>query len=143
MRRLILILGFVLSGAPLIAESVVATRTIRSQTIISAADLSLVQKVIPGALQDVNAAIGMEARVNLYAGRPILTSDIAPAALVERNQIVPLLFRRGGLTISTEGRALTRAGVGDRISVMNLQSRSTVNGVVRADGAVVVGMGAP
>jgi flagella basal body P-ring formation protein FlgA len=58
--------------------------------------------------------------------------------VVERNQIVTLIYDQSGLTIATDGRVLDRGGVGDRIRVMNLQSRSTVTGTVGEDGNVYV-----
>ena len=61
--------------------------------------------------------------------------------LVERNQTVSLVFRSAGLSILTEGRALTRGGVGDQIKVMNLASRMTVTGIIGTDGTVLVNAG--
>ena len=121
------------------AESLVAARTIRAQHVIEPADIALVDRAIPGALASVQAAIGMEALVILYPGRPIMAGDIAPPAMVERNQIVPIVFTRGGLTITAEARALSRGAVGDLVRVMNMSSRSTISGVVHADGFVEVG----
>jgi len=80
----------------------------------------------------------MEARVALYAGRPIRQGDVGPPAVVDRNQIIPLVYMRSGVMISTEGRALDRAGPGDLIRVMNLSSRSTVTARVGSDGAAYV-----
>jgi flagellar basal body P-ring formation protein FlgA len=51
---------------------------------------------------------------------------------------VPLVFRRGGLEIRAEGRALGRGGEGDSIRIMNLASRSTVTGWVTDSGEVHV-----
>jgi flagella basal body P-ring formation protein FlgA len=79
------------------------------------------------------------ARVVLYTGRPIRPGDVGPAAIIDRNQIVTLLFSRNGLKIATEARALGRAGVGDRVRVMNLASRSTITGTVDRHGRVLVG----
>jgi flagella basal body P-ring formation protein FlgA len=124
-----------------VADSIVATRTIRPQTVLSAEDFTLVAADIPGALTDPAALIGLEARVTLYAGRPIVASDVGSAALVERNQTVSLVFRSAGLSILTEGRALTRGGVGDQIKVMNLASRTTVTGTIETDGTVLVNAG--
>ncbi len=124
-----------------VADSIVATRTIRPQTVLSAEDFTLVEADIPGALTDPAAVIGLEARVTLYAGRPIVASDVGSAALVERNQTVSLVFRSAGLSILTEGRALTRGGVGDQIKVMNLASRTTVTGTIETDGTVLVNAG--
>jgi len=138
MRFLAFLIAFLLT-VPAYAETLVAARTIRSQAILTPADLTLVAKTIPGALGDVEEAVGLETRVVLYAGRPIRPGDVGPPAIIERNQIVTLLFRRGGLTIAAEARSLGRAGVGDVLRVMNLTSRTTVSGTVGADGTVTVG----
>ncbi|WP_340425144.1 flagellar basal body P-ring formation chaperone FlgA [Yoonia sp. GPGPB17] len=58
--------------------------------------------------------------------------------VVERNQIVPLLFEKNGLIISTDGRALGRAGPGDTIRVMNIGSRTTVSATIGNDGVAYV-----
>lgn len=138
MLRFVLLIGLVLpAAAP--AETVVAARTIRSQAILTPADLTIIAKTIPGTLETAEQAVGLETRVVLYAGRPIRPGDVGPPAIIERNQIVTLLYRRGGLSIAAEARALGRAGVGDMLRVMNLASRTTVSGTVRADGTVTVG----
>ncbi len=121
------------------ADSLVATRTIRAQSVIQADDVTLVAAEIPNALALAADAVGLEARVAIYAGRPILASDLGAPALVERNQTVQLVFQSGALAILTEGRALARGGTGDVIAVMNLASHSTVSGRVAANGTVLVG----
>ena len=123
---------------PAMADSLVAARTIRAQTVLGPADVTLVAAAIPGALTTADAAMGLEARVAIYAGRPILANAIGPAAIIDRNQLVTLIFARGGLTIATEGRALGRGGVGDRVQVMNLASRNTLTGLIAPDGSVQV-----
>jgi flagellar basal body P-ring formation protein FlgA len=125
---------------PAVAESLVATQTIRAQSVLRAEDVTLVAAEIPGALADPQAAIGMEARTTIYPGRPVRAGDLGPPALVDRNQIVPLAYVAEGLTIFTEGRALERGGKGDLIRIMNIGSRSTVTGRVGADGIVRVGL---
>ena len=124
--------------SPALADALIATRTIRALSVLAADDFALVEADIPGALTDPVAAIGLEARVSLYAGRPILAADVGAAALVERNQTVALVYRAAGLSILTEGRALTRGGPGDVIKVMNLTSRTTVMGTISSDGTVAV-----
>ncbi len=134
---LALLAGFA-PAPPLVAETLVATRTIRPATLIGLADVALVPETHPGALSDPDAVLGKEARVALYPGRPIRPGDVGPAAVVERNGIVPLIYRRGGLIIHAEGRALGRGAPGETVRVMNLSSRSTVSGVIGADGTVHV-----
>ena len=134
----VLVLGATAPRA-LRADSLVATRTLRAQTVLTAADMTLVEAAIPDALADPALAVGLEARVTLYAGRAIRAADVGPPALVDRNQVVSLIYLAGGLGIVTEGRALARAGAGDAVRVMNLSSRSTVTGRVAPDGTVLVG----
>lgn len=126
-------------GAPAAADTPVAARTIRAHSLIGPADLGTTPGEVPGAIADPTLIVGQEARVALFAGRPIMPGEIGPPALVERNQIVRLAFQAGGLTILAEGRALDRAGAGDTLRVMNLASRATVTGFVRSDGTVAVG----
>ena len=121
------------------ADSVVATRTIKAQSVVQMGDVTLAERAIPNALDNVASAVGQEARISIYAGRPILAADLGPPAVVDRNQIVSLVYQSGALAILTEGRALARGGVGDMIRVMNLASRSTVSGRIAADGTVLVG----
>ncbi|MBO9434573.1 flagellar basal body P-ring formation protein FlgA [Ruegeria sp. R13_0] len=120
------------------AEIVVPTRTIRAKEIISQADLETKPRDLPGAVTDPSALIGQEARVALYPGRPIRAADVGPPALVDRNDLVVLVFISQPLSITTEGRALGRGAVGDRIRVMNLSSRTTVTGRIRSDGQIEV-----
>ena len=129
--------GGVAGGAPG-APSVVATRPIPSRTILTESDVALRPSPFGVGLSDPSAAIGMETRVTLYAGRPIRAEDLAPPALVERNALVLLRYQRGALFITAEGRALDRGAVGDRIRVTNLSSRQTVVGRIAEDGAVEV-----
>ena len=138
--RQVLALALVLAlAAPATAETLVAARTLRPATLIGPADVVVIAEAHPGALTSAADAVGLEARVALYAGRPIRPGDVGPAAVVERNGIVTLVYHRGGLTIVTEGRALGRGAPGDAIRVMNLTSRSTVTGRVADDGTVRVG----
>jgi flagella basal body P-ring formation protein FlgA len=133
-----IISGFLLFATPIWADTVIAARTIPAQTTIMPEDIIINSRTIPGAVTDPQEIIGMEARVALYAGRPIRAGDVGFPAVVERNQIIALHYNQHGLAISTEGRALGRAGPGDTIRVMNISSRSTVTALIGADGAAYV-----
>ncbi|WP_339108929.1 flagellar basal body P-ring formation chaperone FlgA [Thioclava sp. GXIMD4216] len=126
------------AGTSLQAEVVVATRTLRAQTILTPDDLDIASMDVPGALVDPIDAVGLETRVAIYAGRPIRPEHLSQPAIVERNQTVSLAYNRGSLTIITEGRALERAAIGDSIRVMNVSSRTTVTATISADGTAYV-----
>jgi flagella basal body P-ring formation protein FlgA len=137
MQRYIILLLCILPVHAL-AETVVAVRTIRPLTILTSQDLAVKPQPTIGAFDDPNLLIGMETRVALYAGRPIRPGDIGPPAIIDRNQIVVLVYAAGGLMIATEARALARGGIGDRVRVLNMSSRLTVEGTVLPDGSVRV-----
>lgn len=127
-----------LCSHPVEADTIVATRVIRANSIIDAGAISLSPATVPGAIENPAEVLGLEARVSLYPGRPIRPGDVGPPALIERNQIVALVYMRGGLSILTEGRSLSRAAAGERARVMNLASRKSVSGIVQTDGSVQV-----
>jgi flagella basal body P-ring formation protein FlgA len=144
MVRLLALL--VLSAAPSFAwtaavagDAVQAARTIRPGEVIAAADLTLGPSDTAGALAALEDAIGMTARRLLVSGRPVMPADVGPPALVRRNSQVSLIFERGALSIRADGRALSDGAVGQEVRVMNLASRQTVTGIVRADGSVATG----
>ncbi len=120
------------------AQSLTAAKVIRANAIIEATDYTVSATSIAGALTSDTEIVGLEARVTLYPGRPIMPNHVGPAALVVRNQQVTLVYRSGGLSITAEARSLARGGIGDSVRVMNLGSRSVVTGRVRPDGAVEV-----
>lgn len=128
-----------LAGAPALGDTVIAARTVPAMAVLTPADIAVDPGAPRGPFRDPAEVLGMEARVVLYPGQAIGPDHLGPPALVQRNQIVVLRFRRGGLTIVAEGRALGRAGAGERLRVMNLASRSIVSGTVHPDGTVAVG----
>lgn len=122
------------------AEALVTTHTLRAATVITEADVTLVEAEIPGAVTRLEDALGQEVRETIYAGRPVGTDNIGPPALVQRNQLVSLIYQQGPLAIIAEGRALARGGAGEWIKVMNTASHTTVQGVIGADGMVRVSL---
>ena len=134
-------IALILLAAPVAAESVAPVRAIRARELIAAADLKLLPGDMAGGFSAIDDVAGLEARVALYPGRPVRRADVGPPAVIERNQVVALVFYQGGLEIRTEARALDRAGVGDLIRAMNLASRATVTGQVMPDGTISVGDG--
>ncbi|MCC1491220.1 flagellar basal body P-ring formation chaperone FlgA [Cognatishimia sp. F0-27] len=125
-------------GGQLLADVVVATRTIRPQQVITDMDVRVQPGTRPGAHSDLIGVLGKEARVAIYPGRAVMRDAVTAPALVDRNQLVELVFAKGPLHIITEGRALGRGGTGDRIRVMNLSSRAVLFGTIVSNGTVDV-----
>jgi flagella basal body P-ring formation protein FlgA len=139
MKRLMIALALALVAGDALADIVVPTRTIRAKEPLSLQDFEVRPGELRGVVNTLAFLEGMEARVALYPGRPIRLQDVGPPALVDRNEIVVLVFATGGLQIRADGRALSEGALGDRVRVMNLASRSTLFGTVAEDGTVHVG----
>ncbi len=81
--------------------------------------------------------VGREARRTIYAGQPVTMENTRPARLVVRNQIVTIKYVNRGLEISTTGRAMGEASLNEPVTVLNLQSRQLVQGIVQENGWVL------
>ncbi len=138
-REILFLLAAGLAAEPALAASVATVRPVRAGNVIAESDLEVLEDTVPGTLAAIAEAVGKEAKVTLYPGRPIQPSQIGPPALVDRNQLVRMVYASGPLSISAEGRVLDRAGIGESVRVMNLTSRQTVSGVVAPDGTIEVG----
>ena len=120
------------------ADVLVANRIIPANAIITVDDIQLRDIASAGGVVDPEQIVGMEARKALFAGRPILLTDVGVPAVVERNQIVQLVFSHFGLVIKTEGRTMDRAAPGEMIRVMNLSSRTMVTAKIDDAGVAYV-----
>ena len=120
------------------AETVVARHILAPNTIISAADVKLLSLKQSGDFSKLKSVIGQEVRMTLYTDQAIQTEDISLPTLVFRNQIVQINFASGGLNITASGRAMARGGLGDRIQVMNITSKSVLFGQVQQNGSILV-----
>lgn len=120
------------------AQTVVPTHTLRPGDIVSMEDVHLADAGVLGTYSDISQVLGFEVQRILYRGRPIRMGDVGAPALVERNEIVTLIYRTGTLSIATEGRSLGRGATGDVLKVLNLSSRNTVMGRVGETGEIIV-----
>ena len=84
-------------------------------------------------------AAGRESVRNMPAGAVVRASDLVAPRLVRRGEPVNIVVRSGGLTISTQGRALASGGVGDMVRVVAASTNRTLDGIVDGNGAVRIG----
>jgi len=81
--------------------------------------------------------LGREVVRTIYAGKPITYENTRAPILVRRNQIVTVKYIKGGMEISTTGRALGEAGLNESVTLLNQQSKQTVQGIVQENGWVL------
>jgi flagella basal body P-ring formation protein FlgA len=83
-------------------------------------------------------AVGLSARRPIRAGQPLRQADLMKPELVQRNENVTLLFEVPGIMLTVRGKALESGAAGDLVSVLNPQSKRTVQGTVTGAGTVTV-----
>ncbi|WP_164933717.1 flagellar basal body P-ring formation chaperone FlgA [Bradyrhizobium guangzhouense] len=88
------------------------------------------------ALRD--RAIGMQLRRSMRAGTPIRIADLAKPEFVSRDQSVTVIYQVPGIYLTTRGKAIESGAEGDTVSVLNLQTKRTLTGVVTGRGQVTV-----
>jgi len=92
---------------------------------------------------DRDQVLGLAARAGLQAGRPLRLADLMKPELVQRNETVTLVYEVPGITLTVRGKATEGGAEGDVISVLNEQSKRTVQGVVVGPGRVIISTGSP
>ena len=138
LSRTLLLSLVALTAGPAFAESLLATRMIRPGDVIVAADLVPGDVRYPGTISAKVDAVGFEARVTLFPGRPLTPQDLGPPRLVRRNELVTLVYQSASIDIRTEGRSLSDGVAGDIVQVMNIESRTRLTGVVSPTGQIIV-----
>ena len=88
-----------------------------------------------GALSP-SAVTGMEATRRLSPGAVVRGNDVMAARMVRRGEQVTLRVRQGGLTITTQGKALSDGRRGDTVRVVATPTNRTLEGAVEGPGAV-------
>ena len=121
----------------------VLARAIPAGTEISGSDIEWVahraDRLRPDAVLDPMDLIGFETRRTLRPGEPLRSYDLQRPMLVERGELVTLLFEAPGIQLSVRARALEDAADGDLARFVNLQSNRTVEALVDGPGRARVG----
>lgn len=125
---------------------VLATRRMALGEVVGPADARparmRAERVRPGLAQLLEQVVGQELRRPMAAEQGFALVDLGPPAIVQKNSLVTLILDAPGIQLSAQGRALEAASRGATVPVMNLMSRSIVEGVAVAPGRVRVAMGA-
>jgi flagellar basal body P-ring formation protein FlgA len=127
-------------------EAAVLARGIERNEVIKSSDVVVERRPKAEVGSDVasrDRAVGMQARRQLRVGQALKVADLAKPDLVQRDQNVTLTYEAAGLYLTIRGKALESGTEGDVVSVLNLQSKRTVSGVVVGRGQVSISVPAP
>jgi flagellar basal body P-ring formation protein FlgA len=83
--------------------------------------------------------VGKVARRTLLPGQPIPTNGIRDPYVVTQGKTALVVLEYGGLTITTSALALQNGGIGDEVSLRNVDSGTIIKGTVASDGTVRLG----
>lgn len=123
------------------AQVVVAAKPMSHGHVVDQADILAKKEDITqlpaGILTDPAQAIGKTVVGSIPAGYPLRTEALRSPLAVTQGQIVKLIARGRGFSVSTEGKALANATEGQTVAVRT-PSGQIVNGTARAGGVVEV-----
>jgi flagella basal body P-ring formation protein FlgA len=108
--------------------------------VIKASDVVVVKrpKTDGTALTDTNAVVGLAPRHALQPNLPLTSADLMRPEIVQRNDSVTIVYQAPGITLTLRGQAQDSGALGDTISVLNVESKRVVPGIVAGPGRVTV-----
>ena len=124
-----------------LAKVPVAAETLTKGLILRPQHITLVEMDISEINHpelDSRALIGMQLTKTLFAGSPILASNVETLALVKRGQKVKIIIETGALHLTATGLADADGKLEQMIRVQNINSNKTVQGRVTGPGVVEV-----
>lgn len=122
-------------------EVAVLTRDIDRADLLKSSDISLERRPkaeVTGEPASRERSIGMQLRRPMRAGTPIRVADIVKPDFVQRDQSVTVIYQVPGIYLTTRGKAIESGAEGDTVSVLNLQTKRTLTGIVTGRGQVTV-----
>ncbi len=126
-------------------EVPVLKRSVRAGEIITASDVELRDyakaRARADTIVDMASLVGKSPERVISAGRPIRATELEQAAVVKKNGLVKMVYKDGGMAISTNGQAMTDGILGSVINVRNTESKKIVQGTVQDENTVVIGGG--
>jgi flagellar basal body P-ring formation protein FlgA len=100
--------------------------------IVKASDVTVLRRprLDNNVVTDANLVVGMQARHPLLPNQPLNTADLMKPEIVQRGDTVTIVYAAPGITLTLRGQAQEAGALGDTISVLNVESKRAVSGVV-------------
>ncbi|MDI6794309.1 MAG: flagellar basal body P-ring formation chaperone FlgA [bacterium] len=122
---------------------VVAVRHLDRHHLLAGEDLKIASKEIRGSsrktfYQTPVELIGYQTKHSIQEGTPLTGDMVDIPPLIHRGDIVALESTWGRITVSALGQARSDGRAGERIAVLNCDSKKVVEGIVSSEGIVVV-----
>jgi flagella basal body P-ring formation protein FlgA len=123
-------------------ETAVPRRAIARGDVIKAGDIVLERRPRNEFSSEPPAppaeVVGLAARRAVRPGQPLRNADLMKPEFVVKNDMVLLHYEVPGIVLTMRGRALDTGVEGDTVSVLNINSKRTIQGIVTGPGRVTV-----
>ena len=123
-------------------EAVLLARPLARGEVLRASDLVTEKRpkseLTADIIADLQLAVGQSARRALRPGQPLRQADLMRPEIVQRNEMIVILYQVPGITLTLRGKALESGAEGEMVNVLNTQSKRTLQGVVSSAGRVTV-----
>lgn len=120
----------------------VLARDLPAGSVVSAADLSTAKlpsrKVFPGVVRNADDIVGKQVTRAQKAGDTVARIHLKTVPVVASGSMVQLVFRRGGIELTGQGKALQDGQTGETVRVLNPDTRATLMATVTAPGMVSI-----
>jgi flagellar basal body P-ring formation protein FlgA len=127
-------------------EAAVLTRNVDRGEVLKAADVVTERRPKAELGNDAAArgnVVGMQMRKQLRAGQALKGADLGKPDLVQRDDNVTLIYEASGIYMTARGKAIDNGTEGDTVTVLNLQSKRNVTGVVVGRDQVAIAIATP
>lgn len=127
----------------LMIESPHITTTLPAGTLLSASDIEM--RAVPVKYVESQGSVRLEDVVGKALvrqsrqGMMLRPADVTTPVLISKNDAVTIYFRKGPMTLTVKGQAVSSGTKGSPVQVLNLMSKRVISATAIAPGAVEVG----
>ncbi|MHB9100303.1 MAG: flagellar basal body P-ring formation chaperone FlgA [Sulfuricella sp.] len=125
----------------IMAQTAVATRPLSAGQTVSPADVAMqssdLSQLPPGVITDPALAIGKTVIIGAATGQAFRHDMLRAPQVIQQGQTVKLMAKGNGFQVTSEGKALANATLGQVVSVRT-QSGQVISGIAKQNGVVEV-----
>ncbi len=123
-------------------EAAVLNRPVAVGEVLRAGDVTIARRpkaeLTANVVTSAAQAVGLAAKRTMRPGDVLRQTDLAKPEVVARNDNVTISYQVPGITLTIRGKALESGAQGDTITVLNVQSKRSVQGTIAGPGHVVI-----
>lgn len=125
-----------------VTEVPVPIRQVVAGDVITERDFEWVKlptnRISRNLITDARGLVGMSPRRSLRIGQPVRLSDVEAPVIIAKGALVQVTYVNARMTLTTKGRALRDAALGEVVDILNLSSHQTIQGIASAPNQVRV-----